>query len=162
MTEGSVRKNSLGIKGAKALLKILINNKALQVLKLQDNDLGTKGAETLAQALRQNRSLKSLKLAENNIRYEGAEAIMRSAFTLESLDLGKNFISYKIGPTLQFYLETAYNLRELNLEFNELEPRGIEYLAMVIPTQLLVGLAHNFPFENNRALEALRISKNSR
>ena len=33
---------------------------------------------------------------------------MKNAFNLESLDLGKNFISYKIGPALKNLIENNY------------------------------------------------------
>lgn len=42
--EGSIRKNSIGIDGARCLAAILLQNKKLEILKLQDNDIGVSGA----------------------------------------------------------------------------------------------------------------------
>ena len=70
--EGSIRKNSLGIDGARCLAALLIQNKTLECLKLEDNDIGIAGAEIIAIALKQNKTLKHLKLAENLIKTQGA------------------------------------------------------------------------------------------
>jgi hypothetical protein len=42
--EGSIRKNSFGIDGARCLAAILLQNKKLEILKLEDNDIGINGA----------------------------------------------------------------------------------------------------------------------
>jgi Ran GTPase-activating protein (RanGAP) involved in mRNA processing and transport len=42
--EGSIRKNSFGIDGARCLASILLQNKTLEVLRLEDNDIGINGA----------------------------------------------------------------------------------------------------------------------
>jgi NLR family CARD domain-containing protein 3 len=67
----SIRKNSIGYIGAKCLAAMLIHNRTINTLKLQDNDIGVKGADTISQALKQNKSLIHLKMAENSIQTEG-------------------------------------------------------------------------------------------
>lgn len=52
---------------------MLIHNRKLNTLKLQDNDIGVKGADIISQALKQNKSLAHLKIAENNIQTEGRQ-----------------------------------------------------------------------------------------
>ena len=42
--EGSIRKNSIGIDGARCIAAILLQNKTLECLKLEDNDIGINGA----------------------------------------------------------------------------------------------------------------------
>jgi hypothetical protein len=42
--EGSIRKNSFGIDGARCLAAILLQNKTLETLLLEDNDIGINGA----------------------------------------------------------------------------------------------------------------------
>ena len=42
--EGSIRKNSFGIDGARCLAAILLQNKMLESLLLEDNDIGINGA----------------------------------------------------------------------------------------------------------------------
>lgn len=61
----------------------------------------------------------------------GAEQILKSNFTLHSLDLGKNAISSKIGTTLQYFVSNSMKLQSLNLEHNNLQLRGIEFLTSV-------------------------------
>jgi hypothetical protein len=61
--EGSIRKNSFGPQGAKYIAAILLSNRTLETLKLQDNDLGTSGAEFISKALKESKAFKNLKLA---------------------------------------------------------------------------------------------------
>ena len=49
--EGSIRKNSLGIQGAVCISALLIRNKVLDSMSLNDNDLGQDGGECLGIAL---------------------------------------------------------------------------------------------------------------
>lgn len=70
--DGSIRKNSLGVDGARCIAALLIQNKTLEALKLEDNDIGIAGAEIIAIALKQNKSLKHFKLSENMIKTQGA------------------------------------------------------------------------------------------
>lgn len=116
--EGSIRKNSFGIDGARCLAAVLLQNKTLEVLKLEDNDIGINGAEIISIPLKKNKQLKELKISENLIKTEGAEYILLNAININALDLGKNFIKSSIGPTLKKYVETNKNLRKINLEYN--------------------------------------------
>jgi len=102
--EGSIRKNSFGVDGARCLAAVLLQNKTLESLLLQDNDIGINGAEIISIPLKKNKQLRELKIAENLIKTEGAEYILINALHLTSLDLGKNFIKSSIGPTLKRYL----------------------------------------------------------
>lgn len=134
----SIRKNSIGFIGAKCIAAMLIHNRIISSLKMQDNDIGVKGADIISQALKQNKSLQHLKLSENNIQTEGknkvtqgAEQIFKSNFSLVSLDLGKNAINAKIGTTLQYFISNSFKLQYLNLEHNNLQLKGIEFLTSV-------------------------------
>ena len=49
--EGSIRKNSIGIEGAKCIAAILLSNKSIESLRLQDNDIGMAGGEIIGAAL---------------------------------------------------------------------------------------------------------------
>lgn len=103
--EGSMRKNSIGVDGAKCIAAIILQNKVLQTLKLQDNDIGVTGTEIISAALKKNKTLKNLVIAENELKTAGAEFVLKSAYGLESLDLGKNQIKSSIGPVLKEYIE---------------------------------------------------------
>ena len=137
----SIRKNSLGISGAKCIAALFIHNKHLKVLKLRENDVGVKGAEVISQALKQNKTLRGLKIAENDIQSDGAEFILKSNFSLEWIDLGKNRIGNKVGPTLQYFIDSSTNLKKLNLEYNDLQLKGVEYItAGIVSSKSLVTL----------------------
>ena len=79
IVEGSMRKNSLGIQGAVCISALLIKNKILESLSINDNDLGPDGGECIGIALSQNETLKTLKVAENDLKSEGAISIIKSA-----------------------------------------------------------------------------------
>ena len=130
MLEGSIRKNSIEIDGAKCLAAIILHNKNIEVLKLQDNDITMAGGEIIGAALKQNKTLKHLKLAENDLKTEGAEFIIRNSYNLEELDLGKNYITSKIGLIIKSFLDTTQNIKKLNFEFNELFQTGTEMIAL--------------------------------
>ena len=98
---------------------------------MQDNDIGYRGADIISQALKQNKSLKTLKISQNKIQTEGAEQIIKSNFSLENFDIGRNDISFKIGTTLQYFISNSYRLRSLNLEYNNLGIKGIEFVTAV-------------------------------
>ena len=123
--------------GARCLAAVLLQNKVLESLKLEDNDIGINGAEIISIPLKRNKTLKELKIAENMIKTQGAEYILTNALSLEALDIGKNFIKSSIGVALKRYLKTNKTLRRLNLELNELMPGGAETLFEgVVDSQL--------------------------
>ena len=70
--ESSMRKNSLGIQGAVCLAALLVRNKSLESLSVNDNDFGSDGGEAIGVALAQNHSLKALRISENDLKSEGA------------------------------------------------------------------------------------------
>jgi len=100
VVEGSIRKNSLGIQGAICISALLIRNKTLEGLCLDDNDLGADGGECLGIALAQNEKLKTLKVSENDLKSEGAIPIIKSSNNLEVLNLSKNFLKSDVGKSL--------------------------------------------------------------
>ena len=57
VVEGSMRKNSLGIQGAVCVSALLIKNKIIESLSINDNDLGPDGGECIGIALSQNDTL---------------------------------------------------------------------------------------------------------
>jgi Ran GTPase-activating protein (RanGAP) involved in mRNA processing and transport len=118
--EGSMRKNSLGIQGAVCISAMLIRNKVLESLSINDNDLGPDGGECIGIALSQNETLKSLKIAENDLKSEGAIPIIKSATNLESLSLAKNFMKSDVGKPLAKLLKSSKKIKKLYLDFNEL------------------------------------------
>ena len=51
VVEGSMRKNSLGIQGAVCIAAMLIRNRTIESLSINDNDLGADGGECVGIAL---------------------------------------------------------------------------------------------------------------
>lgn len=99
---------------------MLIKNKTLESLSINDNDLGPDGGECVGIALSQNETLKVLKIAENDLKSEGAIPIIKSAINLEHLSLAKNFMKSDVGKPVAKLLKTSKNIKKLYLEFNEL------------------------------------------
>lgn len=66
--EGSMRKNSLGVQGAVCVSALLIKNKVLESLCINDNDLGPDGGECIGIALSQNDTLRILRVGENELK----------------------------------------------------------------------------------------------
>ena len=87
-----MRKNSLGIQGAVCLAALLVRNKTLESLAINDNDFGSDGGEAIGVALAQNTTLKCLKISENDLKSEGAIQIISNDHNLEILSLAKNYI----------------------------------------------------------------------
>ena len=121
VVEGSMRKNSLGIQGAVCLSALLIKNRIIDSLSINDNDLGPDGGECIGIALSQNETLKHLKIGENDLKSEGAIPVIKSASNLQSLSLAKNFMKADVGKPLAKLLKHTVCLQKLSLEFNELQ-----------------------------------------
>lgn len=144
--EGSMKKNSLGIQGAVCISALLIKNKVLESLCINDNDLGPDGGECVGIALQENESLKVLKISENDLKSEGAIPIIKSSINLTQLCLAKNFMKSDVGKPLARLLKSTISLQKLSLEFNELSVQGTKWIAK--------GIAQN------QSLESLSIKGN--
>jgi NLR family CARD domain-containing protein 3 len=127
--ESSLRKNSLGIQGAVCLASLLIKNKTLESLAVNDNDFGPDGGECIGSALKENTALKALRISENDLRSAGANQIITNAHNLETLSLAKNGINSDCGAQLQTLLRKSHTLRKLYLEYNELMTLGAQSIA---------------------------------
>lgn len=128
--EGSIRKNALGIEGAKLIAQLILSNKNIETLKLSDNDFTPAGGEFIGTALKNNKIIRNLKVAENDLKNSGIEKILEYGMLLESLDLSRNNI--KACEKFLRYIQGNRNLKRLNLEYNELGPKGVEYIAQGI------------------------------
>lgn len=125
---------------------MLIRNRTLESLSINDNDLGADGGECVGIALSQNETLKALKVAENDLKSEGAIPIIKSATNLEVLSLAKNFMKSDVGKPLAKLLKSSQVIKKVYLEFNELMVSGAKWIAK--------GLTHN------KTLEVLNIKGN--
>jgi len=125
---------------------MLIRNKYIESLSINDNDLGPDGGECIGIALSQNESLKVLKVAENDLKSEGAMPIIKSSINLEHLSLANNFMKSDVGKPLAKLLKASKCMKKLQLEFNELMVQGAKWIAK--------GVAQN------KTLEVLNIKGN--
>ena len=110
VTESSTRKNSLNMHGAVCISSLLLRNKTLESLCLNDNDFGADGGQCIGVALAENSTLKVLKMAENKLGNSGATQIIKNATTLESLNLAKNELQADVGKPLSQLLRRSETL----------------------------------------------------
>eukprot|EP01127_Copromyxa_protea_P020228 TRINITY_DN6726_c0_g1_i2.p1 TRINITY_DN6726_c0_g1~~TRINITY_DN6726_c0_g1_i2.p1 ORF type:complete len:122 (-),score=13.21 TRINITY_DN6726_c0_g1_i2:26-391(-) len=83
----------MSLAGARCLFSVLLRNKVLTTLNLQDNALGYEGGEQIALGLSLNNTLTDLNLSANDIGNGGAlyfAVALKASKTLTRLNLGDN------------------------------------------------------------------------
>ena len=110
MLEGSSLKNPLGVQGAVCISALLIKNKNIESLSLNNNDFGAEGGECIGIALMDNDTLKGLKVADNQLRSEGAIQIIKNAVHLYQLNLAKNYLKSDVAKPIAKLLKNSNNL----------------------------------------------------
>ncbi|KAF0978604.1 hypothetical protein FDP41_002424 [Naegleria fowleri] len=152
----SLREHGLADESAKALRKILANNRTYTILDLCGNRLRDTGTIELAPLLEDNQTIVRLDLRSNDIGGKGAKALFNALLynqTLTSLDLSglsginRNHISTKGAKHLSELLQQNQTLCQLNLASNGMGADGIKILCR--------GLVDNF------SLTELDISSNN-
>ena len=120
------------------MAKIIVLNKSIKSLFLQDNDLGEDNGEKLGAALFENKEIKKLKVSENKLRNKGAKAILENSLNLVALNLSRYFllkfsneINAEICPELRKVLKHSQNLQELYWDSNVVGIKGISYIIEV-------------------------------
>ena len=116
-----------------SLASVIINNKALEVLFLDNNNIG-EGAVNIVKALQNINSLKMLGLSNNNlpkeISHELAAAIKSNCY-LELLTLSSNNVKSSAIEILQC-LTTINTLKVLNMDKYLIGEKASEALALII------------------------------
>jgi hypothetical protein len=111
--------NSVGIKGAEGLSQVLMKNRTLRVLRLDNNPLGDAGVRAIWTGLHQNAELKVLGLDNTEWTNKGAETAVRGLIAQDP--------SARRGPLLE----------ELHCGGNELEESALvalmELLESTVP-----------------------------
>jgi hypothetical protein len=92
--KGSFRINNFSGEGGLIIARIVLNNKSIETLILQENLLGEESGTKIGIALIQNKTLKKLVISSNKIKNKGARAIIENADELISLDLSYNDIKF--------------------------------------------------------------------
>ena len=129
VTEGSFRVNNFSGDGGIILARILLNNKSIETLILQENLLGEDAGDKIGAALIQNECLKKLVISDNKIRNKGARSILENGNSLISIDLSDNDISPEICFDLKNLIIHNKNLKEVIWNGNYVGLKGINFIV---------------------------------
>ena len=143
-----LQSNGLTEEVGNSLASVIINNKALEVLFLDNNNI-SEGAVNIAKALQNINSLKMLGLNNNNLPKEISHeiaSVIKSNRHLELLTLSSNNLQSSAIEILQC-LTTINTLKVLNMNNNLIGEKASEALASVVL--------------NNTGLQELYISNNN-
>ena len=126
--KGSFRINNFSGEGGLIIARIVLNNKSIETLILQENLLGEESATKIGIALIQNKTIKKLVISNNKIKNKGARAIIENAEELISLDLSYNEISAEVCLDLKKLMIKSKNLKEIVWNGNSVELKGINFI----------------------------------
>ena len=129
VTEGSFRVNNFSGDGGIILARILLNNKSLETLILQENHLGEDAGDKIGTALIQNTTLKKLVISDNKIRNKGARSIIENGSNLVSINLSDNDISPEVCYELKNLIEHNKILKEIIWSGNYVGFKGVNYIV---------------------------------
>jgi len=119
-------------KGVISLADLLMNNRTITDLDLEENEITYTGVITLANVLKTNRALISLKLDINRIGDVGAIALanaLKINSTLTSISLRSNYIKNEGALALAEMLKENRVLTRLDLKGNFIDDIGINALV---------------------------------
>ena len=128
VSKGSFIINNFSGEGGLIIARIVLNNKSIETLILQDNLLGEESGTKIGIALIQNKTIKKLVISKNKIKNKGARAIIENAEELVSLDLSYNDISPEVCLDLKKLMLKSKNLKEIIWNGNNVELKGINYI----------------------------------
>ncbi|NXA41590.1 NLRC3 protein, partial [Eudromia elegans] len=131
----SLRSNSIGPKGAKALADALKKNQVLLSLNLQHNVIKEEGATFLAEALLTNHRLTTLHLQKNSIGTHGARKIaeaLKQNCSLKELILSSNCVGDDGSVALAEALKVNHSLQSLDLQSNSISNAGVTALTWAL------------------------------
>ena len=134
--KGSFRINNFSGEGGLIIARIVLNNKSIETLILQENLLGEESGTKIGIALIQNKTLKKLVISSNKIKNKGARAIIENADELISLDLSYNDISPEVCSDLKKLMIKSKNLKEIIWNGNNVELKGINFIIEGLKNQI--------------------------
>ncbi|RKO92071.1 hypothetical protein BDK51DRAFT_11404, partial [Blyttiomyces helicus] len=140
--------NAFGPAGAKPLMKLLTNNRNIQILRLNNNGLGIEGGRLISEALvaagdlnkkaSTPSSLRVVVAGRNRLESKGAEylsaAFRAHAETLREVRMPQNSIRPEGVTVLVEALATCSHLDTLDLQDNTFTQPGSEALARSLPS----------------------------
>lgn len=139
--------NAFGPAGAKPLMKLLVENRCIQILKLNNNGLGIEGVRLISTALvaageentKENRpsALKILQMGRNRMESPGASHLIKAfqahSESLQEVRLYQNSIRPDVFPELMPVLAKCKGLQTLDLQDNTLTESGSIALSESLP-----------------------------
>ncbi|NXA50672.1 NLRC3 protein, partial [Nothocercus julius] len=135
LSRPSLRSNSIGPKGAKALADALKKNQVLLSLNLQHNVIKEEGTMFLAEALSTNHRLTTLHLQKNSIGTHGARKIaeaLKQNCSLKELILSSNSVGDNGSIALAEALKVNHSLQSLDLQSNSISNTGVTALMWAL------------------------------
>ena len=129
VTEGSFRVNNFSGDGGIIFARILLKNKSLETLILQENFLGEDAGDKIGTALIQNTTLKKLVLSDNKIRNRGARSVIENASNLVSVNLSDNDVSPEVCYELKNLIEHNKTLKEVIWNGNYVGFKGVNFIV---------------------------------
>ena len=129
VTEGSFRVNNFSGDGGIVLARIILKNKSIETLILQENFLGEDAGDKIGTALIENKTLKKLVISDNKIRNKGARSILENGVNLISVDLSNNDISPEVCYELKILIQYNKVLKEIIWSGNYVGIKGINFIV---------------------------------
>jgi Ran GTPase-activating protein 1 len=147
LVELDLSDNAFGPAGAKPLMKLLTENRFIQVLKLNNNGLGIEGGRCIAQALvdaqeknkaeSKKSSLRIIQMGRNRLESAGARHLIKAfeahSESLEQIKMPQNSIRPDVMKELMACLSKCSNLNHLDLQDNTFTDVGSFALAEALP-----------------------------
>jgi Ran GTPase-activating protein 1 len=160
-------RNRLEDGSSKALARAFSSHGTLEVVRMPQNGIRPDGIRTIVEGLRDCKNLRHLDLQDNTFTVKGSKALAAALSSwpqLEILNVSDCLLSKKGGAHVFSALERGDNkqLRELLLQYNELQADSIEILAEAIKSHLdlleKIELNGNKFEEDHQVVEILRES----
>ena len=127
--ESSSRVNNFSGDGGIIIARILLYNKSIETLILQENLLGDDAGDKIGTALIKNSTLKKLVVSDNKIKNRGARSILENGTNLISINLSDNEISSDICYELKNLIEYNKVLREIVWNGNYVGLKGVKFIV---------------------------------
>ncbi|KNC97149.1 GTPase-activating protein RNA1 [Spizellomyces punctatus DAOM BR117] len=156
LVELDLSDNAFGPAGAEPLQRLLINNRNIQVLRLNNNGLGIEGARLVAEALvtaaeknkaeERKPALRVVVAGRNRMESKGIQHLCKAfeahGESLREIRMPQNSIRPEGIQVLMEALAACKNLEHLDLQDNTFTDVGSRSLAKVLPTWEKLRILH--------------------
>lgn len=134
-------RNRLEDGSSKALARAFSSHGTLEVVRMPQNGIRPDGIRTIVEGLRDCKNLRHLDLQDNTFTVKGSKALAQALPSwpqLEILNVSDCLLSKKGGAHVFTALERGENkqLKELLLQYNEIQADGVQILAQAIKSHL--------------------------